>query len=152
MTEWNTHGKLLLRVWDLEDRVGNEGMQKNMDTVSGYYRDPFLNPYYNQERRLKRWDEGRWGKGNNPQYSRIYNRDPLAHLALSHFLSPLIEWTRRSMGEADYPKENACGCIASMKGALSCLTVNPKETEELSLIIHVLFMNAILVEKLQSNL
>ena len=41
-------------------------------------------------RRLKRWDEGRWGKGNNPQYSRIYNKDLLAHLALSHLLSPLI--------------------------------------------------------------
>ena len=38
---------------------------------------------------LKRWDEGRWGKGNGPQYSRIYNRDPLTHLALSHLLSPL---------------------------------------------------------------
>ena len=31
-----------------------------------------------QFRGLKEWDEGRWGKGNEPQCSRIYNRDPLA--------------------------------------------------------------------------
>ena len=39
-------------------------------------------------RRLNQWDEGRWGKGNKPQKSRIYSREPLAHLALSHLLGP----------------------------------------------------------------
>ena len=41
-------------------------------------------------RGLKRWDEGRWDKGDKPQYSRTYSRDPLTHLALSHLLSPMI--------------------------------------------------------------
>ena len=30
---------------------------------------------------LKRWDEGRWGIGNKPQYSRVYIKDPLTHRA-----------------------------------------------------------------------
>ena len=37
---------------------------------------------------LKRWDEGRWGIGNKPQYSRAYAKDPLTHLPSSHLLSP----------------------------------------------------------------
>ena len=38
---------------------------------------------------LKRWDEGRWGRGNKPQSSRVYTKDPLTHLPSSHLLSPL---------------------------------------------------------------
>ena len=41
-------------------------------------------------RGLKRWDAGRWVKGHKLPYSRIYNRNPLIHLALSHLLSPLM--------------------------------------------------------------
>ena len=38
---------------------------------------------------LTRWDEGRWGIGNKPQYSRAYTKDPLTHLPSSHLLSSL---------------------------------------------------------------
>ena len=27
-------------------------------------------------KRLQRWDEGRWGIGNKPQYCRVYTKDP----------------------------------------------------------------------------
>ena len=38
---------------------------------------------------LKRWDEGRWGIGNEPQYSRLYTKGLLTHLPPSYLLSPL---------------------------------------------------------------
>ena len=69
-------------------------------------------------RGLKRWDEGRWGKGNKPQYNRIYNRDPLAHLDLSHLLSPL----RYSIPENDPHKhEGGSKCTLNVRPT----TLNP---------------------------
>ena len=52
-----------------------------------------------------RWNEGRWGKGKKPQYSRIYTWDPLAHLALSHLLSPLNSAVFRYMREIHHQND-----------------------------------------------
>ena len=42
------------------------------------------------DQRAQKVDEGRWGIGNKPQYSRAYTKDPLIHLLSSHLLSPPI--------------------------------------------------------------
>ena len=42
-------------------------------------------------KRLKRRDEGRWGRGNEPQYNRVSATNPFTHLPSSHLVSPLMK-------------------------------------------------------------